>query len=116
MENSLAYASLIKVNLWKKSVQPVPGLGFWRLAEEDPLRRCLTPGLVFKSYAFLPPRDFLETEQSLSKLNSQLFILQERSLLFCQLDASDFQQQTEPVTQGLREEDYPKNTFLFARK
>lgn len=117
MEKSLASASLIKIKLWKKSVGSVPGLGFHGLAEEDPLRRWLTPGSVSKAPSSLSllPRDFLEAEQSWSRFYSES---SNKRKVYCSSNwnALDFQQQTEGISLGLEEEEYPKNTFLFARK
>lgn len=62
-----------------------------------------------------PPKDFLEAEQSLSKLNSQLST-QRRVYCSANWNALDFQQQTQGMSWGLEEEEGPKNIFLVFRK
>lgn len=70
----LALTSLMKVKLWGGNPQcglcsrcDISGPG----GERDPLRRCLTPGGVSRSPVAPPARDFLEAEQSVSKLHTR---------------------------------------------
>lgn len=116
-EKTLVSASLNKVTLWGKvSMRSVPGLNFSAWQRRAPWGGGwhLTEGPSPLSLP-LPPKDFLEAEQSLSKLNSQLST---RRKVYCSAnwDALDFQQQPQGMSQGLREEADPKNIFLVFRK
>lgn len=110
-------ASLIKVTLWRKvSMRSVPSLNFRAWQRRAPwgggwnMTECPSPLPLS-----LPPKDFLEAEQALSKLNSQLST---RRKVYCSANwnALDFQQQPQGISQGLREEEDPKNIFLVFRK
>lgn len=90
MEKSLASASLIKIKLWKKSVGSVPGLGFHGLAEEDPLRRWLTPGSVSKAPSSLSAPQGLSGSRTIMVQILLRVIQQEKSLLFFQLECFRF--------------------------
>lgn len=116
VEKTLVSASLIKVTLWKKvcmrSVQAwisEPGRGG---PPEEVTNTWLSVQVPFPSLCPPPaPKDFLEAEQSLSKLNSQLSTWRE---VYCSANWNilDFQQQTQGMSQGLRKEEDPKNIYF----